>query len=133
MRDLETARILMTMAGKDLQVLEILSSVAHAPEEAFGFHAQQAVEKTLKAWLAILGHEPPKTHSLRSLIVSLEQNGIDVEALWDLAELSPFAVQFRYESFDELGADLDYQTILTQVRELVTQVETLRTAVTKES
>ncbi|MBF0135658.1 MAG: HEPN domain-containing protein [Magnetococcales bacterium] len=114
--------MLLTMANKDIRVLEILLSVDHAPEEAFGFHAQQATEKAFKAWLAILGRDPPKTHSLRSLIVMLEQSGIDVDSLWDFAELSPFAVQFRYEFFDDMGVDFNHQEILEKVRRLVERV-----------
>ena len=36
------------------------------PDEIFGFHAQQAVEKALKSWLASLGVLFPKTHGIYS-------------------------------------------------------------------
>ncbi len=31
-------------------------------DEVFGFQAQQAAEKTLKAWLTVLGLEYPRRH-----------------------------------------------------------------------
>lgn len=66
-----------------------------SPWEACGFHAQQAVEKNLKAWLAFLGKKPPRAYSLSILIGQLETLGVEVEPLWIFAELTPFAVQFR--------------------------------------
>ena len=123
MHDLETAHGLLIMAGKDLRVLEILAAAEEFPEEAFGFHAQQAVEKTLKAWLALNGHEPPRTHSLRILIISLEKCGEDVSDLWDFAELSPFSVQFRYETFPGIESSLDCMELMQKVQKLVERVE----------
>lgn len=124
MRDFDTARLLLTMARKDLQVLKILAATEHAPEEAMGFHAQQAVEKSLKAWLAVLGHEPPRTHSLRLLIMGLEDCGIQVDSLWEFTELSPFAVQFRYEVADGMMSEMDMNDVLNKVHALIERVET---------
>jgi HEPN domain-containing protein len=36
------------------------------PEEVFGFHAQQAIEKTLKAWIAVRRLAYPKSHDAAS-------------------------------------------------------------------
>jgi hypothetical protein len=60
MSDLDHARSLLEMAKGDLNALRGMTSPALAliPElfsdEVFGFHAQQAVEKCLKAWIASL-------------------------------------------------------------------------------
>lgn len=46
------AGLLLRKAEQDFYVLEKLVADARAPVEVFGFHAQQATEKILKAWLA---------------------------------------------------------------------------------
>ncbi|MBF0310039.1 MAG: HEPN domain-containing protein [Magnetococcales bacterium] len=125
MSDRETARQLLTMAAKDFRAMTILAHAEPVPVEACGFHAQQAVEKALKAWLALLGQKPPRAHSLSILIQQLETLGVEVEPLWDFAELSPFAVQFRYESLDGMDIGLDIADWLGRVQELVERVETV--------
>ena len=40
-------------------------------DEIFGFHAQQVIEKSLKAWLCALGQTYPYTHNLNRLLVIL--------------------------------------------------------------
>ncbi len=47
----------------------------HVDDAIFGFHAQQAVEKALKAWLNVLGHEHPFTHDLSHLLSELDGLG----------------------------------------------------------
>ncbi|MEO5329580.1 MAG: HEPN domain-containing protein [Magnetococcus sp. THC-1_WYH] len=126
MSDFETARQLLTMAGQDLHVMTILAAAEHTPEEAFGFHTQQAVEKAFKAWLALLGREPPRIHNLRTLVLLLEECGVETTALWDFTELTPFAVQFRYESLGGMDVGLDCVDWLKRVRDLVNRVEALR-------
>ncbi|HKG40500.1 MAG TPA: HEPN domain-containing protein, partial [Conexibacter sp.] len=71
-----------------------------------GFHAQQAVEKAIKAVLAAREIEYAKTHALGYLIGLVEANGIDAPAaVLDAGELSPWAVDFRYETDDEPALD----------------------------
>jgi HEPN domain-containing protein len=60
-------------------------------------HLQQAVEKALKAWLALKRIDYPKTHDLNPLLGLLEDQGERIEPFWSLLELNPFGVQFRYE------------------------------------
>jgi HEPN domain-containing protein len=62
------------------------------------FHAQQAVEKALKAVLAAHGVEFAHRHDLRVLIGQCENAGLRLPE--DLAEvdlLSPYAVELRYD------------------------------------
>lgn len=63
-----------------------------------GFHAQQAVEKLLKALLSQRGLKYPRTHDLEKLALQLTQAGesLPVTPL-PLKELNAYAVQFRYE------------------------------------
>ncbi len=69
MKDLNHARALLEMAHKDLKALAGMSDTETFVDEVYGFHAQQVVEKTLKAWLVILGCDYSKTHNIRVLRV----------------------------------------------------------------
>jgi HEPN domain-containing protein len=55
MSELKHARALLAMAEKDLKALQGMGDATTFADEIFGFHAQQSVEKTLKAWIAALG------------------------------------------------------------------------------
>lgn len=73
--------------------------------EQICFHAQQAVEKTLKA---VLLHEKvdfPFTHDLEVLLDTLHGAGMEVpEELQDVGLLTPYAVETRYPGFwGEIG------------------------------
>ena len=68
MRDLEQARVLLAAAERDSTALHGMSDPAVFADEIFGFHAQQAIEKLLKAWLASLGETYPLSHDLASLL-----------------------------------------------------------------
>jgi hypothetical protein len=52
MRSLEHARLLLRKAAQDEFVLLKLIPDPASPDEMIGFHAQQAIEKMLKAVLA---------------------------------------------------------------------------------
>ena len=81
MRDLDSAKRLLLLARKDLRAVATLTREESPDVETVGFHAQQAVEKTMKAWLAMLGVEFPRTHSLRILLSLLEEHNVEVDEL----------------------------------------------------
>lgn len=126
MAEYDEARQLLTAAYKDLRALQNMTDTAVFADEVFGFHAQQAIEKTLKAWLAMLGAVYPRTHDITLLLSILTAHGQSVDSLDDLIEFNPYAVQFRYEAFDEIGGDpLQRGIAITRVSELVRKVEEL--------
>jgi HEPN domain-containing protein len=90
-------RELLALAEKDYKAALILARADDPQTDAAGFHLQQAVEKALKAWLALRGIDYPKTHDLNPLLGLLEDQDENIEPFWTLLELNPFAVQFRYE------------------------------------
>jgi len=94
-------------------------------DSVFGFHAQQAVEKALKAWLNLRSVAYPKTHDLR-LLMNLVQTQAqeDCDRFVDLADLTDFAVQFRYD-FPTLPRGLNRSEILSKVESLRDHVEDL--------
>ena len=49
-------------------------------DEVFGFHIQQAAEKSLKAWLALLGEVYPLTHNLELFLDRLDDRGVCCDA-----------------------------------------------------
>lgn len=105
MGDLEHASSLLRMAYKDFNALIGMQGNSLFADEIFGFHIQQSVEKTLKAWLCTYGAGSyPLTHELARLFTLLENQGAEVEPFWSLVQYTMFAVQARYE---EGVADLD--------------------------
>ena len=99
----ELAELLLRKAAQDEFVLERLAPDPATPEEVIGFHAQQAVEKMLKAVLAVRGIHYRYTHDLVELIDLVRAHGFEFPPELDEApRLAPFAAAFRY---DELPAE----------------------------
>ena len=107
MSPLDTPRQLLALAQKDFKAALILAHAAEPQTDAAGFHLQQAVEKSLKAWLAVRGVAYPRTHDLSLLLGLVEDQGENVAGFWSLLELNPFAVQFRYELPGEEFSDFE--------------------------
>ena len=122
MSELEHARSLLTIAQKDLKALKGMGNIETFADEIVGFHAQQAVEKSLKAWIDALDHEYPFTHDISTLLTILENHGCNVEQFWDLIEYNTFAVQFRYEAFDT-SEPLERPVVIAQVETLFNHVK----------
>lgn len=94
----EFARGLLRRARDDAYVVDQLARDSAAPDWIIGFHAQQAVEKALKAALAAAGVQFPRTHNIAMLLALLEQAGIEPpENCAGLERLTPFGVAARYE------------------------------------
>jgi len=69
------------------------------PYDTACFHCQQAVEKYLKAVLALAGLTIPRTHDLEEIYnhcLSVAP-GLSVDTM-ELATLTPYAVQLRYDA-----------------------------------
>jgi HEPN domain-containing protein len=123
MKDLERAKSLLRMAEKDYRALCGMEDSAVFSEEIFGFHVQQAVEKTLKAWLCARGTSFPKTHDLDELGALLEGAGQRIpESFLALLEFTDFAVAFRYDAFPDWEADVDRRDCLNRVDRLLQHV-----------
>jgi HEPN domain-containing protein len=64
----EAVRRLQEVADEDLASARILLRAQPTPVRMAAFHAQQAAEKHIKAWLVALGDdEPPVIHDLARL------------------------------------------------------------------
>jgi HEPN domain-containing protein len=93
-------------ARSDEIALEKLADDPDVPDDLIGFHAQQALEKLLKAALAQAGVAPPRIHDLGELMARLADIGLSPPTSASEARaLVPWAVEFRYD--DILDERLD--------------------------
>ncbi len=101
--DREEAERLLRKADQDEAVVRRCAELPEIADAIIGFHAQQAVEKSLKAVLAANGEEFPWTHDLRFLLERLDQVTIAYpDWVADARRFTPWAVEFRYgETVDD--------------------------------
>ena len=122
MSDLDQARALLDAAQRDLSALRGMYDAGIFADEIFGFHAQQVAEKALKSWLALLGQVYPRTHDLGRLLTLLQAHEIQAAQFEEVIELSPYAVQLRYEVYDFDSEPLNRKAAQQQVGALVEHV-----------
>jgi HEPN domain-containing protein len=112
----EQAAILARKAEEDAKALRKLAASSEIADDIVGFHAQQAVEKWLKAVIAGRGQEFEYTHDLRHLIALAEAACGDFP--FDTAQvivLTEYAVPLRYEEvLDAEPLDRDATTALVE-------------------
>lgn len=91
------ARGWLLKGDSDLQTARLVLG-GDGPFDTACFHAQQAVEKYLTALLAYAGRTVPRTHNLEDLVGPCESLFPDLELdEVELSELTPFAVELRYD------------------------------------
>lgn len=86
----EDASLLLQLVARHLTALRLNLGEAY-PDEEWGFTAQQAVEKLLKALIVLRDERSPFTHELRDLA---DRAGVALSA--DLLALQTYAVEARY-------------------------------------
>jgi HEPN domain-containing protein len=108
----DLAAALLRKAGEDRFVAERLMEDPGSPAWAIGFHAQQAVEKALKAVLSQHGIEFPRTHNLALLVELLRRAGLEVPpGSVELDQLIPFGVTLRYDDLGNEGLAMDSKVV----------------------
>ena len=115
---LEEAWRALQLADRDITAFHILNKEPEAHLSIVCFHAQQAVEKSLKAVLFSRRIEFRRIHDLIELTQLLRQHGIETPVADDLlGRLNPFAVTFRYDDMDlELLTREDAAAWVTDIR-----------------
>lgn len=114
----DQAELLLRKASEHQTVLDALMGDAGIADAVLGFHAQQAVEKALKAVLAARGLDFPWTHDLQLLLTRLGAAGIEVpDAATNARRLTPWAVEFRYG--ETVDGDLDRRATLAMVSKVL--------------
>jgi len=104
----DLAALLSRKAAADEDIVRRLIDIPEVADETLDFHAQQAVEKLLKAVLIQRGVPYDRTHNIAYLLTRLEEAGVEAPSgisQEELIALSPWAVQFRYD--DETHTVLD--------------------------
>lgn len=120
--DRDHALLLLELAGKDHKALANMRDGEVFEEEIFGFHAQQAIEKALKAWIAAIGLVYPNSHDISALTTILESAGAGLSGFPDLEDFSIYAVQYRYEAYGEPEEKLDREETITVTGILIEHV-----------
>ena len=118
MSDVKCARMLLDAAKRDVDALRVMFRSEEISDEVFGFHVQQAAEKLLKAWIALLGEEYPLTHSIEGLLDLLAARGAAVKPFRGLVDYTPYAVEFRYTAVGPDAEPIDRQRALALVQAL---------------
>ena len=114
----------MDAAHRDLKALTGMLSTDVFADEVFGLHVQQAVEKSLKAWIAGLGEIYSYTHDLSILLRQLEKLGCEIDSHKSFVPFSSFATQTRYTGVAD-DVHIDREEILKQVQLLYDSVDAL--------
>jgi HEPN domain-containing protein len=94
----ELAALLERKAKADAVAMRELVDNPEISDEIVGFHAQQAIEKWLKALMALRGLRQIRIHDIDRLAEIIEQDGVKLPGGRDrLDELTQYAVPLRYE------------------------------------
>ena len=113
MQSARLAQVLLQKGKQDEHVISRFLEDMSIPDEVIGFHAQQAVEKLVKAVLAHRSVEYPWTHQLERLVTLLRNAGISYPPeLSEAVALTPYAVELRYDLLpihDDAAAPFDRQ------------------------
>lgn len=98
---LEEAQKLLHVAKADRDAFVYLKPANHLRDAIVLFHAQQAIEKAIKAVLTANEISFGRTHNLLALAALLAESGIiSPETPDEVAVLNPYAVLFRYDDED---------------------------------
>ena len=113
------AQILLVKATED----EMAFGAPNLSDSILGFHAQQAVEKLIKALLAQLNVDFEKTHDLERLQTALAALGESLPPKpIPLDQLSDFAVVYRYDLLFQFDPP-DFTQLIETVRLIREHVE----------
>ena len=127
MAEQDLARILLTAAERDRQAYDKLAADPALHDSVAGFHAQQAVEKALKAVLASQGVVFRRTHDIAELLDLMQDSGLaEPPHASRLDELNPYAVEMRYGlvepgPLDRSGVAAWVHAVLSWAKNLVGQ------------
>jgi HEPN domain-containing protein len=94
---IDLPQLMLGLARDDEFAARSLLAVDGVADAILGFHAQQAVEKSLKAALASRAIDFPYTHDLDGLLELCETNGLKAPSeLEGVDRLAPYGVRMRY-------------------------------------
>lgn len=92
----------ISYAEEDLAIAQYtLKMPGSRPHRIIAFHAQQCVEKYLKAYLVYNDIDFPYTHNIKKLLDYCGSH-VWIEEIKRAEELTPYAVTARYPGVDEI-------------------------------
>jgi len=98
----------LVKADHDLDAAtRLLQSGEGWPSDAVCFHAQQCVEKHLKAWLTLRGIEFKRTHDIKTLLALIPPRARPRLTAEEQAALTTYAVVTRYPDESDDEEDID--------------------------
>lgn len=98
----------LAKADRDFAAAEQLARLDDPYWDIVVFHAQQAVEKYLKALLVRNGERPPKIHDLGKLLDIAQKHAPQLASFRDDCNfLSPLAVVSRYPDYELTSPEAD--------------------------
>lgn len=114
----DSGQVLARKASEDAKAARLLAGNEQISDEIVGFHAQQAVEKWLKAVMADRQLPENRIHDIGRLLQILEKSGIALPGnAGQLDELTEYAVPMRYDEL--LDAEpLDREATVSLVDEV---------------
>ncbi len=120
--NLERAKKWIRKAENDIKVAVDELNTENPVTDAICFHAQQAVEKLLKAFLIFHNKPFRKTHDIAELISLCSKIDRDFEELMDekIVKLTIYAVDVRYPEA------IDYEPSLREAEEAIEIAEKVR-------
>ncbi|MCD6488293.1 MAG: HEPN domain-containing protein [Desulfurococcales archaeon] len=122
----EIAEKWLRKAYTDLRVAEKLFEIGEEPW-VIVFHAQQAVEKALKAYLVLHNRHFGKTHNLSQLIDLCSEIDQGFQQLYELEvdELYPLAIEARYP-------DTGIEITIDEAKEAIEKARTAISFITRK-
>ena len=104
------AGVMLELARRDAAAYQALVQHEAIHDSILGFHAQQLIEKAIKAVLFKHGVFVPRTHSIAQLLDVLDDAAIPAPPHADeIDTLDPYAMQARCDALD--AGSLDRQVI----------------------
>ena len=89
---------LLTLAQRDMVAARAFKTLPEIDFAIIAFHAQQCIEKCMKAVLAKHAITYPRTHDLDDLYALLLESGLGIPVNRELLnDITPYAVTTRYE------------------------------------
>ncbi len=113
----EDAALLLRIVRRHLQAMRLNLNPLY-PEEEWGFQAQQALEKLLKAQLVLRDQSAPRTHELLDLALLLNE-----QLPKELLQLQVFAVEARYEE-GPFALPVSREQLLAELERRLASLET---------
>ncbi len=113
---------LLRVAEGDLETAQILANSSLKRKENLFFHIQQAIEKSLKAYLCWLEKPVPLVHDL-ALILDRFPEEIEIPAASQLTDFTQFATVRRYEEGTFVLSDEETKASLLLANKIIVMVQ----------